>query len=253
MINVDFFNDIKDNESQLALGFEPPKDTDTLLIELDKYEKYANILRDFEEKTNNSLTEKLLSRNFNTPFKNIQFVFEHTFGSQGGKYSHFKITMLEDNKVYVTYENPNLKKDAIFSITYWYSAEQVTESLQSYIYGGTEGESSIVKFVYISYLLMLYIAETKSYELQESVQIKSKVQGGKKGKKKKVTQTKIVLKRYVPKLPTGTKYDRHAEAWKVRGHYRVYKKSGKKVWVEPHVKGKNRDKSDSVPNKNYRL
>lgn len=32
-------------------------------------------------------------------------------------------------------------------------------------------------------------------------------------------------------------YERHAESWRVRGHWRHYK-SGKSVWIEPYTKGK---------------
>jgi hypothetical protein len=31
--------------------------------------------------------------------------------------------------------------------------------------------------------------------------------------------------------------ERHIESWNVRGHWRYIKKTGKRVWVKPHVKG----------------
>ncbi len=43
---------------------------------------------------------------------------------------------------------------------------------------------------------------------------------------------------------------RHAKNWTVRGHWRTYKKSGKKVWVKAHVKG---NISKDVKGKSYQL
>jgi hypothetical protein len=42
----------------------------------------------------------------------------------------------------------------------------------------------------------------------------------------------------IPKDPDDPKreYQRHIQAWTVRGHYRHI--NGKKIWIEPHVKGK---------------
>lgn len=37
------------------------------------------------------------------------------------------------------------------------------------------------------------------------------------------------------------------ESWEVSGHYRTYK-NGKKVWIKPYRKGKNRDEVTSTPN-----
>lgn len=37
-------------------------------------------------------------------------------------------------------------------------------------------------------------------------------------------------------LKTLRNYTRHTESWSVLGHYRQYK-SGKKIWINPHVKG----------------
>lgn len=39
------------------------------------------------------------------------------------------------------------------------------------------------------------------------------------------------------------RYEKHTDSWGVRGHYRTYK-SGKTVWVRPHVKGVNTGRSD---------
>jgi hypothetical protein len=46
---------------------------------------------------------------------------------------------------------------------------------------------------------------------------------------------------------TKKHYERHAEAWSVRGHYRRYK-SGKEVFIKPYTKG-----SGKCSSPNYRL
>jgi hypothetical protein len=43
-------------------------------------------------------------------------------------------------------------------------------------------------------------------------------------------------------------YDRHAHSWTVRGHWRYYKKSGKRVWIKPHKKG-----AGEIEPKKYKL
>ena len=55
---------------------------------------------------------------------------------------------------------------------------------------------------------------------------------------------------------TKKEYKRHKEVWEVRGHYRRYRdKNGnviKKVWVEPHVRGPEKDDFDEE-DKTYNL
>ena len=41
--------------------------------------------------------------------------------------------------------------------------------------------------------------------------------------------------------------------WGVRGHWRVYKKTGKKIWIEPYKKGKERNNSSNYATKTYKL
>lgn len=75
----------------------------------------------------------------------------------------------------------------------------------------------------------------------------TKSKKGKGGKKKSrvVNITKKVYKLTVPfdipKVKRG--FNRHTDAWQVRGHMRKLK-SGKEVWVRPYVKG---DKSKKEP------
>ncbi len=80
--------------------------------------------------------------------------------------------------------------------------------------------------------------------------------GGKKKKKSHRSRHKVKLGKYkyTPHFPVESKeetreYNRQAESWQVRGHFRTYK-SGKKVWIQPQVRGK---KDGKVEPKTYTL
>ena len=45
---------------------------------------------------------------------------------------------------------------------------------------------------------------------------------------------------YIRKEPSGNKYERHADVWYVKGHYRNYK-NGNQVFIQPHLKGPNKN------------
>lgn len=80
-------------------------------------------------------------------------------------------------------------------------------------------------------------------EVIEKDEIRNVSKKTKSTKKKKNNNkiVKIVTKKYVfthsNKDYVKNNYERHKESWSVRGHWRFYKKTGKKVWVKPHVKG----------------
>lgn len=62
-----------------------------------------------------------------------------------------------------------------------------------------------------------------------------------KSGKKRSNYVKIHSKRYIfdtKRENSVKKYERHTESWSVRGHWRYYKKSGKRVWIDGYVKGK---------------
>lgn len=62
-----------------------------------------------------------------------------------------------------------------------------------------------------------------------------------KSGKKRSKYVKIHSKRYnfdVNAKNNVKKYERHTESWTVRGHWRYYKKSGKRIWIDGYVKGK---------------
>lgn len=56
-------------------------------------------------------------------------------------------------------------------------------------------------------------------------------------------------------VPPQSSDDTHAircPYWTVRGHYRTYK-SGKKIWIEPYAKGKERGNPDYIVTKTYKI
>ena len=63
----------------------------------------------------------------------------------------------------------------------------------------------------------------------------------KTSRNKKSNHVKIHANKYTFDLsrnPTNTNYERYTEAWTVRGHWRYYKESGKRVWINAYTKGK---------------
>lgn len=62
--------------------------------------------------------------------------------------------------------------------------------------------------------------------------IKKKKNGKTTSRNKKLNYVKIHSKKYTfdfTRKQAGRKYERHTESWTVRGHWRYYKKTGKKV------------------------
>ncbi|MBZ9635531.1 hypothetical protein [Clostridium sp. FP1] len=93
------------------------------------------------------------------------------------------------------------------------------------------------------------IRQTKTHT--HKIQSKKDKRAGKKPKTKLIKQTIITLNTDHIQPPTEEEkreYERHTLGWTVRGHWREYK-SGKKVWIKPHING---DK-DNVEGKVYEV
>jgi len=102
------------------------------------------------------------------------------------------------------------------------------------------------------YSLMAYMIH---YE-HDTKRMSKTPRGGKKKKKSHRSRHKVKIGRYkyTTHFPVEEKedkrdYNRQAESWQVRGHFRRYK-SGKEVWIQPQVRGK---KDGQVEPKTYTL
>ena len=81
----------------------------------------------------------------------------------------------------------------------------------------------------------------------------------KHSKKKKRNKVKIVKYTVINTEDINTediksnrgKHEITCPAWGVAGHWRTYKKTGKKVWIAPYKKGKQRDNPDMYKSKDY--
>lgn len=102
---------------------------------------------------------------------------------------------------------------------------------------------------------MEYYGDNKEYVVAKKE--KDVKHTGSRKKAKSSKKRKIVkIKRTIYKISIDEKavkvdrkkYERQIEKWNVRGHWRETK-TGKKVWVKPHVKGNGED----TTGKNYRL
>ena len=96
--------------------------------------------------------------------------------------------------------------------------------------------------ILIVFDIFQYMTYKQDHVVQENV--KRVVKKNKKRKftsrNKKSNYVKIHSKKYTfdfNRKPSERKYQRHTESWIVRGHWRYYKKTGKKVWIDSYVKG----------------
>jgi hypothetical protein len=102
--------------------------------------------------------------------------------------------------------------------------------------------------------MMAYMVHFRQ-DVESTTTRKQVVKKDKKGKKKQNTRFIKIGYHYVtpkerPKAPADgerRQYERQAESWSVKGHFRKYK-SGKEVWIKPQVRGK---KSGERKAKNY--
>ena len=87
--------------------------------------------------------------------------------------------------------------------------------------------------------LFLYMLHAKGNvkEEKERKVISKKAKSNSKSKKNRTVR--ITTTRYTIDYNNGEKrdYGRHTDAWTVRGHWRYYKKSGKRVWIDSYKKG----------------
>lgn len=111
-------------------------------------------------------------------------------------------------------------------------------------------ENSVTKYIREACMtvqgLMFYMANFREEVRSERVrQIVKKKKKGKKGSQQKVTyigKHYISVPKVIPKTDNEEKrsYTRHTDSWTVRGFWRTYKKTGKRVWIEPDVRGPKR-------------
>lgn len=103
--------------------------------------------------------------------------------------------------------------------------------------------TSVQALLYISLLSLEEVSEeflVKEEKVHTVKKSSSSAKGSKKRSKSPVRLRKVTTKVYTFKEPTeGEKrsYERKTDAWNVRGHWRTYKKSGKRVWIPPYPKG----------------
>jgi hypothetical protein len=108
------------------------------------------------------------------------------------------------------------------------------------------------KVMYLTTYTLVFFTEYKNEVFIKQKKITSTVKKNQQNKRKNkskskrvVRLTKVVYELEVDESQKETlikekpkrQYERHIEAWTVRGHWRTTK-TGKRVWVRPHVKGK---------------
>lgn len=102
--------------------------------------------------------------------------------------------------------------------------------------------------------VLQYISNAPQHvkETKEKKVINKKQKSKKSSKNNKSRQVKINTVKYTFDFSEEYEkrhYERSAESWSVRGHWRIYKDTGKRVWIKPHVKGS----GDNIEPKEYRI
>lgn len=124
------------------------------------------------------------------------------------------------------------------------AAEGEKKALMSMVLAKDDTINKCVRKFRASMLFAAYYREEV-----ERTKVVSRTAGGVKNRKngKRSNKRMLTVRRYtigseiLSELPR--KYERHAESWGVRGHYRTYK-SGKTVWVRPYTKGNAEKRND---------
>lgn len=117
-------------------------------------------------------------------------------------------------------------------------------------------QNAIADMTTIHASLMAYMAYYEHNVTQRKEQsTKTKKAKHKGGKRSKDRVIKIGRKVYAVSVPAAVatekrQYDRHAKSWGVTGHWRTYKKTGNRVWIDTYTKG---DKTAEKEPKTYRL
>ncbi len=110
------------------------------------------------------------------------------------------------------------------------------------------------RFFEINIMLMDYLPTLAVNESTESVRTVASRKHGKIKYKKEVNLVRqIHLSDDWERRVTKHHSTITCPAWNVRGHYRHMRKSGKVVYVHPHVKGKERKNPEMIVEKTYRL
>lgn len=102
--------------------------------------------------------------------------------------------------------------------------------------------------------VLQYISNAPQHvkETKETKVINKKQKSKKSSKNNKSRQVKINTVKYTFDFSeeyAKRHYERSAESWSVRGHWRIYKGTGKRVWIKPHVKGS----GENIEPKEYRI
>jgi hypothetical protein len=112
------------------------------------------------------------------------------------------------------------------------------------IIAGVSFEDGIEDAITVYFSLMAYMAFYK--EVRERVQPEQKSFIAKVKKPRHGKSTKRVIRAhrieynisFPEEVAEPREFERHVESWRVRGHPRTYKKTGKTIFVQPYVKGK---------------
>lgn len=113
-----------------------------------------------------------------------------------------------------------------------------------------------IKLIYLA--VQMLSVERPEITAAETVREDCHTTVKKKGKIKQVRKTRFIkvvriTDDTVNSVLTGRHHEITCPCWGVAGHWRTYKKTGKRVWIGPYRKGKKRNDPDAYESKEYQI
>lgn len=142
--------------------------------------------------------------------------------------------------VYKDYEN---KKRLMHKFIWHRKEESLTRIMSLYDYTDEQHKNTEQVIITLHATMMAYM-EYYGDKIEYVEVNESRVISSNKAKKGKRSKQPVYIRRKIYKVKIDeqavirdkARYERHMEKWTVRGHWRTTK-TGKRVWVKPHVKG----------------
>lgn len=167
-------------------------------------------------------------------------------------YTQFIYFCLNDKAIIKAYDGNDMKEMLSFEMN---ESNEMFSNIKSYLKAPKEViEESAKSCFLILFDILQYISNAPQFvkEVKEVRNVVKKQKSKKSSKNNKTRQVKISTTRYTfdySEEHAKRMYERSAELWSVRGHWRYYKSTGKRVWIKPHVKGT----GENIEAKEYRI
>ena len=161
--------------------------------------------------------------------------------------SYYKLLMLiSDGEPKREYNIPVVFSDFINNIELYLTNVKIADINDINAPEAEQVKEAAAQYIGVLNMVFNYIMDDKQVKyITSSRTPQTRSAGNKKNKKNKKTVKYITNTKYIIKNITSSEkraYNKTCDAWDVRGHWRTYKKSGRRVWVAGYKKG-NKEKN----------